>query len=80
MLVFLDGVADVEWFSGMNMVEVGCHVESYTIDHTAGSVVDQFEFYMLQIAAYEFARAEVFDTSGAECGLAVAGTEGIEKP
>ena len=37
------------------------------------------EFYMLQIAAYQFAGAEVLDTPAAECWLAVAGTEWVEQ-
>ena len=76
--VFFDGVADVEWLTGMDMVEVFCHIEGDAVDDASRCVIDKFEFDMLEFAAYEFASAVVAYVSGAENGLLVAWSERIE--
>ena len=80
MLILFDGITDIERLAGVDMVEIGSHVEGNTIDYTAGGVIDELKLDVLEIAAYEFARAEILDAPSAECGLAVAGAERIEEP
>lgn len=61
------------------MFEIRRHIESYAVNHASGGVVDKFEFDMFEVAAHKFARAEVFNTTSAECRFAIAGTEWVEQ-
>ena len=77
-LVFLDGVADVKRFSGVDVVEVSGKIERYAVEHFARGVVDELEFDMLELFAYKFACAEVGDIACAEHRLLVARPEWVE--
>lgn len=78
MLVFLNGVADIERFARVDVVEILTFVEGYAVKHFSGCVVDKFKFDMLQMAPNEFACAEVHYTPGTEYRLLVSGAEWIE--
>ena len=79
VLVLLDGVADVEWRAGADVLEVRRHVEGYAVDYLAACVVHELQLYVLQILAHKLACAEVLHAHGAERGLLVAGAEGVEQ-
>ena len=76
--VFFDGVADVEWITGMDMVEVFCHIEGDAVNDASRRVIYKFEFDVLEFAPHEFASTVVAYVSGAENGLLVAWSERIE--
>ncbi len=63
----------------MDMLEIRGHVEGNTVDYSPRSVVYKLEFDVFEVAPYQFAGAEILDSPGAECRLAVAGAEGVEQ-
>ena len=78
MLVFLNGVAYVEWLARVDVAEIfGC-VESNAVDYLARCVIDKFEFYMFQLFAYQLACTEVHHFAGAEHRFHVAWPERVE--
>ncbi len=78
MLVILDSIAYVEWLPGMDMREMLCHIERYTVEYLAGSIVHKFKLYMLEITTHELACTEILHRTRAEHRLLVARTERIE--
>lgn len=71
-------VADVDRLVGMDMLEIGSHIEGDGIDHAAGAVIFKFKLDMLKIFAYKFACAEIKDVARHENRLLVARTIRIE--
>ena len=74
----LDGVDDVHGLVGVDVLEVGGHVECDGVEHAGGGVVFELELDMLQVLAHELGGAEVEDAAGHEDWLLVAGAEGVE--
>lgn len=80
VFVLLDCEADIERLSGMDIIEVSGGIECYAVEHLAGGVVDEFEFYVFELSAYELARAEIQYVSCAEHRFLVSRSERIEFP
>ncbi len=53
MLGMLYRIADVYGFMGMYMFEIRRHVERYSIDNAAGTVIFQLQLYMFHIFSYQ---------------------------
>ena len=72
MFCLLYSVADVDWLMSMNMLKIGSHVESNSIDHSACAVVFKFQFYMFKIFANKFAGPEVKHIACAKHGVLIS--------
>lgn len=79
MLVFLNGIADIEWLARMDVLEVLGHIEGDAIYNTPGGIIDQFELDVLKIATNEATRSEILHATGAECWDTVARAEWSEE-
>ena len=77
-LRLFDGEADVYGLVGMNMLEVLRHIECYGVEHTTGGIVFKLKLYVLEIMTHELAGTEIEHVLGAEDGLLIARSEGIE--
>ena len=75
VFVLFDGVADVEGFARLDVVEILLHIERNAVDNRPRRVVDEFEFDVLEVFAHEFAGAEVHNVASTEYRLLVAGPE-----
>ena len=78
MFVVFDSIADVEWSTGVDILEVFGHVECNSVEDFTGSVVDEFKFDVFEIFTDKFACSEIHYVTRAENGLVVAGTERVE--
>ena len=78
MGILFDGVADVERFACLDVVEVTAHVEGDAVHDILGLAIDQLQFHVFVFLAHEPARAIVGHVPGAENGLLVTGSEGVE--
>lgn len=76
--VLLDGVADVEGVFGLDETGLGTLAEGDAVHHVAALVVDELELDVLLFAADDFTGAVVEHVEGAEYGLGILGTEGVE--
>ena len=64
----------------MDVIKVLGHIESYAVENLARCVVDKLEFDMLEVFAYKFTGAKVFDAVGAENRFLIAGAKWVEQP
>ena len=62
----------------MDMVKILSHIEGDAVEHFARGVINEFEFYVLELTAHKFACSEVNHIASAEYWFVVSGTEWVE--
>ena len=79
VIIFDNGIADVEGIAVLDVVEMGSFVESDGGNVTVGlGFLDKLELEMAGIGTYTASVAVVVDVFGKEDGSGVAGTERLE--
>ena len=76
--VLLDGIADVEWLAGLDVLKEAGHTEGNTIHDAFAAVIDHLELDVLIVAANEFACSEIQHIARDEDRLLILRPKGVE--